>query len=133
MLKIQNIRQNVKFTSVRQHADKRRYTGPILLYHNHDATFQLLLSRDIETNPGPVTCTLCQKTVRRNSLKFLCTTCKDSTHVKCIKKNISSTHRARKIMEWTCRRCLCSELPFHCARNIDDTMTAGGPRKPNSR
>ena len=118
-----DIRQNVKFTSVRQHGGKRRSTGPILLYHNHVATFQLLLSGDIETNPGPVTCTLCQKTVRRNSLQFRCTTCKDSTHVKCIKKNISSIHTARKIMEWTCHRCLCSELPFHCTRNIDDTIS----------
>ena len=65
-----DIRQNVKFTSVRQHGGKRRSTGPILLYHNHVATFQLLLSGDIETNPGPVTCTLCRKTVRRNSLQY---------------------------------------------------------------
>ena len=118
-----DIRQNVKFTSVRQNGGKRRSTGPILLYHNHVATFQLLLSEDIETNPGPVTCTLCQKTVRRNSLQFRCTTCKDSTHVKCIKKNISSIHTAKKITEWTRHRCLCSELPFHCTRNIDDTIS----------
>ena len=32
---------------------KKRYCAPISLYSNHCITFQLIISGDIETNPGP--------------------------------------------------------------------------------
>ena len=111
-------RQNVKFSSIRY--GRRRYTAPILLYHNHIATFQIILSGDVETNPGPVTCPLCQKTVRKNSLQFCCSVCKDTTHAKCHKSFSKAQTTTQKVMSWTCYRCLCSELPFHGTRNIDD-------------
>ena len=110
-----------KIQRLQQHFRRKRYTAPILLYHNHTATFQLELSGDIETNPGPISCNLCEKTVRKNSRQLHCSTCKESSHVKC-HKNISLTiNTVQKVTVWTCHRCLCSVLPFHNTRTIDET------------
>ena len=59
-------RKKYSFSAVKQHGAKRKYTAPILLYQNHCATFNIIQSGDIETNPGPNTCTICEKTVRKN-------------------------------------------------------------------
>lgn len=119
-----NTEQKYSFSAVKQHGGKRRYTAPILLYQNHCATFNIILSGDIETNPGPVTCTICQKTVRRNSIQFRCSTCKDSLHAKCLKKNFINTNSLQKVKQWTCHLCLCAELPFHGTRNINELLSA---------
>ena len=55
--------------------NKRRYCAPINLYANHSAMFQLIISGDIETNPGPVNCDSCQKTVRSNQRQLVCENC----------------------------------------------------------
>ena len=99
---------------------KRRYTAPISLYNNHHITFRLLLSGDVELNPGPNqrnVCNICEKTIRKNSSRFDCAVCKDSTHVKCTK--INTPHRLlHKINQWTCYRCFSTELPFHNERSL---------------
>ena len=59
--------KNTRFLLAKQHGGKRRSTTPILLYQNHCATFNIILSGGIETNQGPVTCTFCEKSVRKNS------------------------------------------------------------------
>ena len=111
------------FSAIKQHGGKRRYTAPILLYQNHCATFNIIQSGDIETNPGPVTCTICQKTVRKNSIQFRCSTCKDSLHAKCLKKNFTNTNTLQKVKQWTCHLCLCAELPFHGTRCINEQLS----------
>ena len=112
------------FSAVKQHGGRRRYTAPILFYQNHCATFNITLSGDIETNPGPGTCTIFQKTVRKNSTQFRCSTCKDSLHAKCLKKNFVNTNSQQKVKQWTCRLCLCAELPFHGTRSINGQLSA---------
>jgi len=120
--KTSQTKQNFKFSPPQQHVSRKRFSAPILLYHNHVATFQLVLSGDVETNPGPINCIICQKTVRKNSLQLHCTTCKDSSHVKC-HKNLSRTiNTIQKVTEWTCHHCLCSELPFHNTRTIEEVQ-----------
>ena len=114
--------QNFKISRLQKHPHRKRYTAPILLYSNHVATFQLELSGDVETIPGPVSCNFCENTVRKNSRQLICATCEDSSHVKC--HNLSLTiNTVEKVTVWTCHRCLCSVLPFHNTRQIDETPT----------
>ena len=82
----------------------RRSYRRIHYYPNSMASFQLLLSGDIELNPGPdsdsssqqknkqqrtsrsfsTICTECRKTVRRNQKRFVCDVCKDFIHASCL-------------------------------------------------
>jgi len=97
----------------------QRPTAPILLYKNHDTTFPLLLSGDVDKNPGPVTCPVCEKTVRKNSWNYRCTVCQDSTHARCIsKKQLGTT--VQKTIQWTCHRCLLSNLPTDACTLTDE-------------
>ena len=48
-----NTEKKYSFSAVKEHGRRRRYTAPILLYQNHCATFNIIQSGDIETNPGP--------------------------------------------------------------------------------
>ena len=119
-----NTEKKYSFSAVKEHGRRRRYTAPILLYQNHCATFNITLSVDIETNPGRVTCTICKKTVRKNSTQFRCSTCKDSLHAKYLKKNFVNTNPLQKVKQWTCHLCLCAELPFHGTRSINEQLSA---------
>ena len=48
--------RNLKLTTQKyvSFPNKRRYCAPLNLYANHSAMFQLIISSNIETNPGPV-------------------------------------------------------------------------------
>ena len=103
--------------------NKRRFCSPIRLYANHCATFQLnisgriaihqlIISGDVELNPGPIikpSCPVCDKTVRSNSKKLQCNTCKDYIHIKCSK--LKTTVKQRTV-QLQCHKCLLSNLPF---------------------
>ena len=120
--KTTQMEQNFEISRLQKQHHHKRYNALILLYSNHVATFQLELSGDVETIPGPVSCNFCEKTVRKNSRQLICTTCEDSSHVKC--HNLSLTiNTVEKVTVWTCHRCLCSVLPFHNTRQIDETPT----------
>ena len=110
-----------KFQDLKKHSHRKRYTAPILLCSNHVATFQLELSGDVETNPGPVSCNFCEKTVRKNSCQLFYATCKGSSHVKCHKNLTIKT--LQKVTVWTCHRCVWSVLPFYNSRTFDETPT----------
>ena len=86
---------------------KLRRSSPISYYSNTSATHRILLGGDIETNPGPTSttnsaltptnnkqnskkaatkrkapiCSICEKTVRINSKRMICTYCKLLTHL----------------------------------------------------
>ena len=51
----------------------KRCKAPVLYYANSVKSFNVILSGDIEKNPGPgshpVNCDTCEKTIRRNSKK----------------------------------------------------------------
>ena len=46
-------------------------------------TVLLLVSGDIQINPGPVSCNVCDKKLRKNSKTIQCMICYEKTHVKC--------------------------------------------------
>ena len=98
--------------------DKRRYCALINLYANHSAMFQLIISGDIETNPGPVNCDSCQKTVISNQRQLVCENCFSKSHMKCSVKIILN---GPKIQTWTCHVCTNRLLPFHNV-SIEETI-----------
>ena len=102
---------------------KLRRSSPISYYSNTSATHRILLGGDIETNPGPTSttnsaltptnnkqnskkaatkrkapiCSICEKTVRINSKRMICTYCKLLTHLHCSKTKIQTISKMQKI------------------------------------
>ncbi|XP_066930768.1 uncharacterized protein [Clytia hemisphaerica] len=95
-------------------------------YSNSTATFSIVLSGDIETNPGPTApnnkpkCTVCSKTVGTNRKRFECEICFSMTHITCseISKAQQKHYNAIKPYSWICSNCFCSELPFYKEREL---------------
>ena len=117
---VQKQQQRRRF--VRTSSKRTFYSAPIAYYANHCCSFQLLLSGDIETNPGPAAkCTSCNKTVKVNSKRVECKTCKGLQHLKCCKSNAIKVESPRVPATWTCHNCLLSVLPFFRVRDIFDT------------
>ena len=115
--------QNKDFLIRRQNNNnKRRFCAPINLYTNHSATFQLIISGDIETNPGPIACPVCTKTVRTNSYRLECKVCHHTTHVKCMYRTVKNF--VNKLNQWTCHDCLLAELPFFEVRDLTENQVA---------
>ena len=67
MSSILNETENNIFSRITSSFCRKKRSAPILYYPNHSARFQLLISGDVETNPGPTTCGICERTVRKNS------------------------------------------------------------------
>ena len=94
----------------------KRLKAPTLYYSNSTSTFNLIISGDIEVNPGPglpkPKCPCCEKTVRSNQKRLMCGHCFDMVHATCVNLkhlvNNSKTH-----VNWTCNNCLFHELPFN--------------------
>ena len=89
---------------------------PVRYYPNSAATFNLLLSGDIERNPGPTKdpCGKCSKSVRTNQRSLLCEVCLNYWHQKCI-PDMSITHYSQLInssIDWFCPPCTATCLPF---------------------
>ena len=110
----------------------KRQKKPVAYYSNTSATQKLILSGDIEENPGPIQdkkpveapaaqriktkpkCPNCTKTVQSNHKRFLCTVCLDLYHAKCInlKGNELRNIRADNPQDWLCTKCQITTLPF---------------------
>ena len=93
----------------------KRTKSRILYYSNTTATFNLILSGDVESNPGPgfcPKCAKCEKTVNKNHKRLVCSVCRESVHAKCIKQFDLKTINARTPKFYTCNSCLFTELPF---------------------
>ena len=100
----------------------KRAKTRIIYYNNSIATFNIILSGDIEQNPGPglpkPKCPRCDKTVRCNQKRLICQLCLDVVHANCV----NLKHRVRNSLDaesWTCNDCLFHVLPF---QNYDDTI-----------
>ena len=86
----------------------------------------LLQGGDISLNPGPVRtkktsikCDQCEKTIRSNQKNVTCVVCFGRTHLKCTTLNL----KIQSISDWTCSKCLLTELPFYTARSLElDTL-----------
>ena len=110
----------------------KRQKKPVPYYSNTSTTQRLVLSGDIEENPGPIQdrktvettavqrtktkakCPNCTKTIQSNHKRFLCTVCLDLYHAKCInlKGNDLRNIRADKPQDWLCTKCQITTLPF---------------------
>ena len=98
---------------------------PIIYYANTSATFSLILSADIEINPGPgfsaPKCTVCGKVVKTNNKRLICSICFDVAHAKCSKQPSYHTIQARISRYYTCNRSLHTQLPFFNVSNLDSS------------
>ena len=107
----------------------RRLSKPVPYYHNSSATMRLLLSADIESNPGLVKptesnrnckknksfasfCQECNKTVKANSKRLLCIHCNNLVYLKRIDTNSTTRLKSYDPQRWICCRFYLKELPF---------------------
>ena len=74
----------------------------------------LLLSGDIELNPGPDVCLQCKKTIRSNQRTATCLHCHIDAHLRC-----AQTKNNLPVQQWICPDCLHLELPFW---NVNDAF-----------
>ena len=90
----------------------------------------LLLSGDVDPNPGPVLqaqwkypCGVCSRAVRSNQKGIFCEVCLQWLHTKCINLSNANYDRLSSSDEgWCCSRCLKEALPFHnCSSDCLDT------------
>ena len=95
----------------------RKQSAPILHYSNHSARFRLLISGDIEINPGPTSCGVCEKTVRRKFRQNECSQCYTKVHSKCITTHPTSTH------QWMYTQCMNTLFPFFNTRDFAEGPT----------
>jgi len=77
----------------------------------------LMISGDINPNPGPVSCPYCHRTIAKNHRFVCCTRCNSSYHIKCA--NISP--KEYKIMQadnsFFCTVCFNDTMPFSNGEN----------------
>ena len=105
---------------------KLRYSKTrIAYYSNSMATQALLLSGDVEKNPGPsqgkaastnnklsrskptaAKCDHCQKTIRWNQKNISCANCMGCFHLKCV-------YLKSMVNNWLCNRCTLAALLFY--------------------
>ena len=105
----------------------KRMKSRVCYYANSDATFNIVLSGDIESNPGPAPkCTECDKGVGTNRKRLQCIKCLSFTHATCstISKSQQNRMNSRTVVDWTCPNCTLSQLPFFTTRNIDLNQTS---------
>ena len=100
----------------------KRAKTSIIYYNNSIVTFNIILSGDMEQNPGPglpkPKCPRCDKTVRCNQKRLICQLCLDVVHANCV----NLKHHVRNSIDaksWTCNDCLFHVSPF---QNYDDTI-----------
>ena len=118
----------LQYRSLRPLKNKiKRAKSRIVYYSNTVVTYSVILSGDIETNPGPglrsrsktPKCTVCWKGVGANRKRFECEKCFNLSHINCT--NISMTQQkqftAKSAYKWTCYDCTLLLLPFFCRRS----------------
>ena len=71
----------IKERNLQRYNKIKRSKLPIIYYANTSTMFNLILSGDIEINPGPgfsaPKCTVCGKVVKINNKRLICSTCFD--------------------------------------------------------
>ena len=99
----QNIHRKRFHICLRTHSCKK-WSASTTCYSNHDASYRLLISVDIELNPGPSNvnrigyqgdanvrapkCNICYQTVRTDSKRLMCEHCKLLVHLNCANVNL---------------------------------------------
>ena len=101
----------------------------IAYYSNTVATYSVIPSGDIETNPGPglrsrnkiPKCTIGWKGDGANLKRFECEKCFNLTHIDCtdISKTQQKQYTFKFAYKWTCYDCTLSLLPFYKQRDFE--------------
>ena len=111
---------------VNQNKTIKRTKSSAQYYSNYIATYRIILSGDIETNPGPglskPNCQVCDKTVRCIQKRLVCEHCLEMCHVKCSNHQLNQ-NTSNKAHEWTRPDCIHTALPFYNRRNVDFDST----------
>ena len=111
--------------NLQRHNKTKRSTLPIIYFANTSATFNLILSSDIEINSGrgfsTPKVTVCGKVVKTNNKRLICSKCFDVAHAKCSKQLSYDTIQARIARYYTCNRSLHTQLPFCNVSNLDSS------------
>ena len=104
----------------------KRTKSSVQFYSNYIATHKIILSGDIEINPGPglrkPKYQVCDKTVRCNQKRLICEHYLETCHVKCSNYQLNQD-ASNKAYEWTCPNCIHTALPFYNRRNLDFDST----------
>lgn len=67
----------------------------------------IMLSGDVQLNPGPSKCHSCKKSLKSNALILTCNDCNKSTHIKCARisrQEFNNTYRNLNV-PWHCSNC----------------------------
>ncbi|CAH3165781.1 unnamed protein product, partial [Pocillopora meandrina] len=82
---------------------------------------RLYTSGDIDINPGPDECSVCNKRVARNHRAVNCDNCNMWCHIKCasIRPSEYKNYQRLPSFSWWCPICLWSSLPFDNETNLD--------------
>ena len=96
-------------------------------YANSHSTFhqmRLYISGDIDLNPGPDECSVCNKRIARNHRAVNCDNCSMWCHIKCasIKPSEYKIYQSLPSFSWWCPRCLWSSLPFGNETTLDCSL-----------
>lgn len=85
---------------------------------------RLYISGDIDVNPGPDECSVCNKRVARNHRAVNCDNCNMWCHIKCASINPSEykIYQNLSSFSWWCPRCLWSSLPFANESTLDCSL-----------
>ena len=104
----------------------KRTKSSVQYYSNYIATYRIILSGDIEINPGPglskPKCQVCDITAQCNQKRLVCEHCLEMCHVKCSNHQLNQ-NASNKAYEWTCLNCIHIALPLYNRRNLDFDST----------
>ncbi len=90
----------------------------------------LVLSGDIQSNPGPVVnwkypCEKCNRPVKTNQAGIMCEVCYAWHHCKCVSIDDSEYHRLQLSDEaWCCSSCFRTAMPFHDSSTLNSTISS---------
>ena len=114
-------------------ARKRRYFSARIKYTSKSiSTYQqerLMISGDVERNPGPYsdkrnrkTCSICSRTIASNHRHVECSTCKTTCHIKCCGVSVDYYRALHSsvILSW---KCIASKCEGCRCRDFNPTVS----------
>ena len=96
---------------------KGYYSSRVNYYSNSDCSFhltRLIISGDININPGPDKCSACNKSFARSHRMVDCDGCRGRYHFLCgglTRRDLKAIQTGKRI--WTCNKCILQELPLN--------------------
>ena len=105
-----------------------RKKSSVQYYSNYIATYRIILSGDIETNPGSglskAKCQVCDKTVQCNQKLLVCEHCLEMCHVKCSNHQLNQ-NASNEVHGMDLSELYNTAIPYFNRRNLDfDTTIA---------